>query len=119
MLVVRSLLAWRLWQWGWVWSLRPAAQRRDLASRVNRVHRRRSWRWGRVFPFSGNGGYDVLHYDLDFTYTPPAPAPAPLIGELDGVATIDFEATQDLDRLEPRPARDGRGGRHDQRPSCF
>ena len=51
------------------------------------------------FPFAGNGGYDVLHYDLDLTYTPPAPAPAPLVGELDGVATIDLVATQDLDRL--------------------
>ena len=51
------------------------------------------------FPFAGNGGYDVLHYDLDFTYTPPSPAPAPLIGELNGVATIDLVATHDLDRL--------------------
>jgi hypothetical protein len=25
------------------------------------------------FPFAGNGGYDVQHYDLDLTYTPPAP----------------------------------------------
>ncbi len=51
------------------------------------------------FPFAGNGGYDVLHYDLDLTYTPPSPAPAPLNGELNGVATIDLVATQDLDRL--------------------
>ena len=29
------------------------------------------------FPFAGNGGYDVEHYDLDITYTPPASAPAP------------------------------------------
>ena len=34
------------------------------------------------FPFAGNGGYDVQHYDLDITYTPPAPAPAPLGGQL-------------------------------------
>ena len=25
------------------------------------------------FPFAGNGEYDVRHYDLDLTYTPPAP----------------------------------------------
>jgi aminopeptidase N len=51
------------------------------------------------FPFAGNGGYDVRHYDLDITYTPPAPAPAPLVGQLRGVAAIDLVATQDLDRF--------------------
>jgi aminopeptidase N len=51
------------------------------------------------FPYSGNGGYDVQHYDLDITYTPPDPAPAPIQGQLDGVATIDLVATQDLDRF--------------------
>ena len=51
------------------------------------------------FPFAGNGGYDVQHYELDLTYTPPAPAPAPLVGQLSGVATIDLVATQDLDRF--------------------
>jgi len=51
------------------------------------------------FPFAGNGGYDVQHYDLDITYAPPAPAPAPLVGQLSGVATIDLVATQDLDRF--------------------
>ncbi|MFI5043280.1 MAG: M1 family metallopeptidase [Acidimicrobiales bacterium] len=51
------------------------------------------------FPFAGNGGYDVAHYDLDLTYTPPAPAPAPLVGDLAGIATIDLVATQDLDRF--------------------
>jgi aminopeptidase N len=51
------------------------------------------------FPYSGNGGYDVQHYDLNITYTPPNPAPALLEGELDGVATIDLIATQDLDRF--------------------
>ena len=51
------------------------------------------------FPFAGNGGYDVKHYDLDLTYTPPAPSPAPLVGQLSGVATIDLVATQDLDRF--------------------
>ena len=51
------------------------------------------------FPFAGNGGYDVTHYDLDLTYQPPAPAPAPLVGELSGVATIDLRATQSLDRF--------------------
>ena len=51
------------------------------------------------FPFAGNGGYDVQHYDLDITYEPPAPEPAPLVGQLSGVATIDLVATQDLDRF--------------------
>jgi aminopeptidase N len=51
------------------------------------------------FPFAGNGGYDVEHYDLDLTYTPPAAAPAPLTGQLSGVATIDLVATQNLDRF--------------------
>lgn len=51
------------------------------------------------FPAAGNGGYDVQHYDLDLTYTPPAPSPAPLTGQLDAVATIDLVATQDLDRF--------------------
>jgi aminopeptidase N len=51
------------------------------------------------FPLAGNGGIDVLHYDLDLDYTPPAPSPAPLEGQLEGVATIDLVATQDLDRF--------------------
>ena len=51
------------------------------------------------FPFAGNGGYDVRHYDLDLTYSPPAPDPAPLVGQLDGVATITLRATQNLDRF--------------------
>jgi hypothetical protein len=51
------------------------------------------------FPYAGNGGYDVQHYDLDITYEPPAPAPAPLIGQLDGIATIEIVATKDLSRF--------------------
>jgi aminopeptidase N len=51
------------------------------------------------FPFAGNGGYDVRHYDLDLTYTPPDAAPAPLVGHLQGVATIDLIATQHLSRF--------------------
>ncbi|HET6968202.1 MAG TPA: M1 family peptidase, partial [Ornithinibacter sp.] len=51
------------------------------------------------FPYAGNGGYDVQHYDLDLDYTPPAPAPAPLEGQLEGVATIELTATADLDRF--------------------
>jgi aminopeptidase N len=50
------------------------------------------------FPYAGNGGYDVQHYDLDVTYTPPAPG-TPLTGQLEGTATIDLVATQDLDRF--------------------
>lgn len=48
------------------------------------------------FPLAGNGGFDVLHYDLDLDYTPAPPAPAPIEGRLDGVATIDLVATQGL-----------------------
>jgi aminopeptidase N len=51
------------------------------------------------FPLTGNGGIDVTHYDLDLRYTPPAPAPAALEGRLEGTATIDLTATQDLDRF--------------------
>ncbi|MFP5416436.1 MAG: M1 family peptidase, partial [Actinomycetes bacterium] len=51
------------------------------------------------FPYSGNGGYDVQHYHLDLDYTPPSPASGPLQGQLEGRATIDLVATQDLDRF--------------------
>ena len=56
------------------------------------------------FPFSGNGGYDVKHYDLKIDYTPPtATVPATPIadirGQFKGIATIDLVATQDLDRF--------------------
>ncbi|MEO7268055.1 MAG: M1 family metallopeptidase [Knoellia sp.] len=51
------------------------------------------------FPMAGNGGYDVVHYDLDLTYTPPLASPAPLTGQLQGVATIDLVATGNLDRF--------------------
>ena len=51
------------------------------------------------FPLAGNGGIDVVHYHLDLDYTPAPPAPAPIEGRLDGVATIDLVATQDLDRF--------------------
>jgi len=51
------------------------------------------------FPLAGNGGTNVLHYDLDLDYTPAPPAPAPIEGRLDGVATIDLVATEDLDQF--------------------
>ncbi|MCF6745141.1 M1 family metallopeptidase [Blastococcus sp. KM273128] len=41
------------------------------------------------FPLDGNGGYDVLHYDLDVRYDPATDV-------LDGVATITARALQDL-----------------------
>ncbi|MET0325568.1 MAG: M1 family metallopeptidase [Ilumatobacteraceae bacterium] len=44
------------------------------------------------FPFDGNGGYDVDHYDLAITYDPAT-------GLLGGVATITARATQDLSRF--------------------
>jgi aminopeptidase N len=50
------------------------------------------------FPFAGNGGYDVSHYDLELTYDR---GPNTLAGE----AEIDARATQDLSRfnLDLRP----------------
>ena len=50
------------------------------------------------FPFAGNGGYDVLHYDLALRYAPPA-NPAVLAGRLSGVATITLRAKQNLQSL--------------------
>lgn len=50
------------------------------------------------FPYAGNGGYDVLHYDLDLRYAPPSD-PAVLAGKLAGEATITLRATQDLNSL--------------------
>jgi hypothetical protein len=41
------------------------------------------------FPLDGNGGYDVKHYLLDFSYDPDTDV-------LDGVATIRARATQNL-----------------------
>ncbi|GAA1819789.1 M1 family metallopeptidase [Agromyces neolithicus] len=51
------------------------------------------------FPLAGNGGIDVLHYDLDLDYTPAPPEPAPIEGNLSAVATIDLLAMQDLDQF--------------------
>ena len=56
---------------------------------------------GRVmpyFPYAGNGGYDVQHYDLDRPTGHP-PGAGSLVGRLSGVATIDLRATQNLDRF--------------------
>lgn len=50
------------------------------------------------FPYAGNGGYDVQHYDLALRYTPPTD-PTVLTGRLSGVATITLRATQDLQSL--------------------
>jgi aminopeptidase N len=44
------------------------------------------------FPGLGNGGYDVEHYTLDLTWLADE-------GELEGVATIEATATQDLSRF--------------------
>ncbi|MBC7443253.1 MAG: M1 family metallopeptidase [Ramlibacter sp.] len=50
------------------------------------------------FPYSGNGGYDVRHYDLALRYAPPSD-PTVLAGRLSGVATITLRAKQDLQSL--------------------
>ena len=48
----------------------------------------------RLAPGLGNGGYDVLHYDLDLRYATPAPSQS-----VDGTATILARATQSLSRF--------------------
>lgn len=48
----------------------------------------------RLNPGLGNGGYDVLHYDLDLRYATSAPSQS-----IDGTATILARATQDLSRF--------------------
>lgn len=44
------------------------------------------------FPDQGNGGYDVQHYDLNFSYDPATRFMA-------ATATITARATQDLDQF--------------------
>ncbi len=51
------------------------------------------------FPASGNGGYDVKHYDLDIRYRPPAAEPAPLEGQMRARARILMRTTQNLSRF--------------------
>src|SRR5262245_27678831 len=45
------------------------------------------------FPLEGNGGYDVRHYDLSFSYDPDT-------DRLDGVNEITARATQTLTRFD-------------------
>ena len=45
----------------------------------------------RLAPGLGNGGYDVLHYDLDLRYATRAPSQS-----VDGTVTILAQATQSL-----------------------
>jgi aminopeptidase N len=45
------------------------------------------------FPLAGNGGYDVSHYSLDLSYDPAT-------RRLDGTATINATATQNLSRFD-------------------
>jgi hypothetical protein len=45
------------------------------------------------FPLKGNGGYDVRHYDLSFSYDPAT-------DRLDGTMAIRARATQDLSRFD-------------------
>jgi aminopeptidase N len=45
------------------------------------------------FPLEGNGGYDVRHYDLSFSYDPAT-------DRLDGTMAIRARATQDLSRFD-------------------
>jgi len=45
------------------------------------------------FPLEGNGGYDVLHYDLSFSYDPAT-------DRLEAVNRITARATQNLSRFD-------------------
>src|SRR3954453_10037138 len=45
------------------------------------------------FPLEGNGGYDMQHYDLTFSYDPAT-------DRLEGLAVITARATQDLSRFD-------------------
>src|SRR4051812_6326201 len=45
------------------------------------------------FPLEGNGGYDVQHYGIDFSYDPATK-------RLDGKATITAKATQNLSSFD-------------------
>ena len=58
----------------------------------------------RYFPRAGNGGYDVSHYDLDIDYDARRRRcrrhrSRRSAASLEGVATIDLVARQDLDRF--------------------
>jgi aminopeptidase N len=48
-----------------------------------------------LFPTLGNGGYDVIHYDLELRYETSAPSQS-----VDGNATILARATQSLSRFD-------------------
>lgn len=76
------------------------------------------------FPRAGNGGIDVLRYDLSLDYDPPARA-SRLVGRLDGVAVITLRTTQRLTRFDldlrglraERVRVDGRPARFTQVPN--
>ncbi|MEU9776927.1 M1 family metallopeptidase [Streptomyces sp. NPDC047968] len=62
------------------------------------------------YPASGNGGYDVSHYDLRLTYRPET-------DRLEGTATILATATQSLSRFNLDLGLDVREVRVDGRPA--
>ena len=66
------------------------------------------------FPYAGNGGYDVQHYDLDLDYTPPAPSPAPLEGAARGHGDDRPGRHAGPRPVQPRPPRP-RGARPERR----
>ena len=67
-------------------------------------------------PTLGNGGYDVLHYDLDLRYATSAPSQP-----IDGTVTILARATQSLSRFDLDFAGDERrrGRRSNGAPAAF
>ena len=64
--------------------VRPCSRR---GARASAIH---------TSPLDGNGGYDVTHYDLAFTFDPAT-------GAIDSVATITAVATQNLSSVDLVP----------------
>ena len=90
----RRLLVWQPWA-----DDEPAAVGRTTttaATATDDARRRRAGRAGvgdPYYPGLGNGGFDVEHYTLDLTWLADQ-------GALEGVATIEATATQDLSRFD-------------------
>lgn len=59
----------------------------------------------RLFPTLGNGGYDVLHYDLNVRYVNARPS-----SPIDGTVTLKAVTTQDLSRFNLDFGGDAVGG---------
>ena len=67
------------------------------------------------FPYAGNGGYDVLSYDLDITYTPPASGAGAAHRAPHGGGRDHPRRHPGPGPLQSRPARHERRERHRRR----